>query len=229
MYKDIKHANTKVILSLVLFISMASTVIQAQTVTDIDGNVYKTVTIFREVWMMENLKTTRYNDSTRIPLVIDNEAWGEATPAYCWYDNFEYANKNTYGALYNWYAINTNKLCPTGWHVSTKKEWKILLYHLGNYEAGWQLKERGTTHWRAPNKGVTNSSGFTALPGGYRKRSGAFIGIGSFGNWWATPRNSIAIPWYQNWNYRFGSFSMVVSANRHKKRVGLSVRSIKDK
>ncbi len=79
---------------------MASTVVRAQTATDIDGNVNKTVTILGEVWMMENLKTTRYNDSTRIPLVIDNEAWREATPSYCWHDNFEYANKNIYGALY---------------------------------------------------------------------------------------------------------------------------------
>jgi uncharacterized protein (TIGR02145 family) len=221
--------NTKVILSLVLFISMASTVVRAQTVTDIDGNVYKTVTIFREVWMMENLKTTRYNDSTRIPLVIDNEAWREATPAYCWYENFEYANKNTYGALYNWYAINTNKLCPTGWHVSTKKEWNHLLDHLGPMQAGWALKERGTTHWRAPNAGVTNSSGFTALPGGYRRSNGVFYGIGLMGYFWAAPGNFTVIPWYQGWKLSWGYYSQVECANFHKKRVGLSVRCIKDK
>ena len=221
--------NIKVILSLVLFIAMAFTVIRAQTVTDIDGNVYKTVTIYGEDWMMENLKTTRYNDSTRIPLVVDNEAWGEATPAFCWYDNFEYANKNTFGALYNWYAINTNKLCPTGWHVSTKKEWETLLDHLGYWEAGWALKERGTTHWRAPNAGVTNSSGFTALPGGSRRPSGEFNGIGSFGYFWGAPMSCAAIPWYQYWKLYTGYYSIVTCANIHKKRVGLSVRCVKDK
>ncbi|MDD4729737.1 MAG: FISUMP domain-containing protein, partial [Dysgonamonadaceae bacterium] len=92
------------------------------TVTDIDDNVYHTVTIGTQVWMVENLKTTKYNDGTSIPLVSDGTAWSNlATPGYCFYNN-DAANKSTYGALYNWFTVNTNKLAPTGWHVPTDAE-----------------------------------------------------------------------------------------------------------
>src|SRR5664279_2133742 len=85
-------------------------------VTDIDGNVYTTVTIGTQVWMVENLKTTKYNDGTSIPNITDGAAWESlTTPGYCFYNN-EAANKTTYGALYNWYTVNSSKLAPTGWH-----------------------------------------------------------------------------------------------------------------
>ncbi len=84
------------------------------TVTDIDGNAYNTVTIGNQVWMAENLKTTTYNDGTPIPLVIDGATWGAlTTPAYCWYNNDEATNKELYGALYNWYTVNTGKRIET--------------------------------------------------------------------------------------------------------------------
>jgi len=139
------------------------------TVTDIDGNVYHTVTIGTQVWMVENLKVTKYNDGTVIPQVADNTAWqSQTTPAFCWYNN-SISNKNPYGALYNWYAVNTHKLCPQGWHVPSDGEWDILTNYLGGATiAGAKLKEEGTAHWVSPNTGATNSSGFTALPAGYR-------------------------------------------------------------
>ena len=101
------------------------------TVTDIDGNVYHLITIGTQVWLVENLKTTRYNDGAPIPLVTDSAAWSLlTTPGYCWYNN-DIANKNPNGALYNWFAVNTGKLAPTGWHVPTDAEWTILTTFLG--------------------------------------------------------------------------------------------------
>jgi uncharacterized protein (TIGR02145 family) len=139
-----------------------------EVVTDIDGNVYNTVTIGDQVWMAENLKTTKLNDGTSISNAIDNIAWASlSTPGYCWFINNR-ATYEIYGALYNWYAVYTDKLCPTGWHVPSNSEWTTLTDHLGGAEvAGGKLKESGSSHWASPNTGATNVTGFTALPGGY--------------------------------------------------------------
>lgn len=142
------------------------------TVTDIDSNVYKTIEIGTQTWMAENLKVTTYNDSTPIPLVSDITAWDNLTtePAYCWYFFNESKYKKVYGALYNWYAVNTGKLCPTGWHVPTDVEWLTLIDYLGVETAESKLKETGITHWKYNDYSTiatTNESGFTALPGGW--------------------------------------------------------------
>ena len=160
--------------------SMAVTITQLAncgTVTDVDGNVYNTVTIGTQCWLQENLKTTKYKDGTSIPLVTDNSAWGSlSTPGYCWYNNDD-TYKNTYGALYNYYTVLTNNLCPSGWHVATEREWSTLVTYLGGASiAGGKLKESGTTHWVTPNTGANNETGFIALPGGRREHpSGALI------------------------------------------------------
>src|SRR4030043_1071771 len=102
------------------------------TISDADGNTYATVTIGSQIWMKENLKTTRLNSGTSIPLVTDNTGWANSiTPVYCWYNNNESTYKNIYGALYNWYTVTTGNLCPLGWHVPTDGDWKILEMHLG--------------------------------------------------------------------------------------------------
>ena len=118
-------------------------------VTDDDGNVYHSVTIGTQVWMVENLKTTKYNDGTSIPLVTDATDWHNLlTPGYCWNNNDEATYKATYGALYNWYTVNTGNLCPTGWHVPGDAEWTTLTTYLGGEDvAGGKLKEVGITHW----------------------------------------------------------------------------------
>ncbi len=160
------------------------------TVKDIDGNVYKTVTIGTQVWMAEDLKTTKYNDGTPIPYVADDTEWKNLrSDAYCWYNNDE-SNKTTYGALYNWYTTNTGKLCPVGWHVSTNSDWEKLIDYGGGWEiAGGKLKEAGTTHWDAPNIGATNEFGFTALPGGGRgAENGKFSVLGRDLGYWCPPR-----------------------------------------
>jgi uncharacterized protein (TIGR02145 family) len=159
------------------------------SVTDQDGNTYKTVTIGNQTWMAENLRTTRYNDSSTIPNVTDNAAWAALTTgAYCTYHNTTDVDTiATYGRLYNWYAINTSKLAPKGWHVATFGEWEALLNYLGGWDvAGGKLKEAGTTHWNSPNTGATNESGFTALPGGNRYYDGRFYKIGYYGDWWSS-------------------------------------------
>lgn len=140
---------------------------------DIDGNVYTTVIIGSQEWTVENLKTTRLNDGTAIPNVTSNSAWfALTTPGYCWYEN-DIGNKDPYGALYNWYAVNTCKLAPVGWHVATEDDWATLENYLGGTSvAGGKLKETGTTHWNSPNTGATNETGFTAVPGGYRHDPG---------------------------------------------------------
>ena len=157
------------------------------TVMDWDKNVYHTVVIGKQTWMVENLKTTHYNDGIEIPLItFAKKSPSPTIVGYCWY-NKDQNNGAIYGALYNWYAVDTKKLCPKGWHVPTAAEWDTLTTFLGgDYLAGGKIKEKGTTHWSAPNTGADNSSGFTALPGGYREDGGNFIGLGSTSHWWTS-------------------------------------------
>jgi uncharacterized protein (TIGR02145 family) len=147
---------------------------------------YRTVRIGDQTWMAENLRATKFNDGTTIDLVEKSSAWENlSTPAYCWYDNNEKYGR-TFGALYNWYTVNTGKLCPVGWRVPTDEEWERLIIFLGGKgRAGGQLKETGTDLWRNPNAGATNKSGFSALPGGVRYGNGRFFGIGACGGWWS--------------------------------------------
>jgi uncharacterized protein (TIGR02145 family) len=117
-------------------------------VTDKDGNVYHTITIGTQVWMVENLKTTKYNDGTDIPLVKDSATWANlTTPGYCWLYNDQTTYINTTGALYNWYAVNTGKLAPIGWHVPSDSDFIALTKYLGGENtAGGKLKEAGTVN-----------------------------------------------------------------------------------
>jgi uncharacterized protein (TIGR02145 family) len=200
----------------------------SNTVKDIDGNRYKTVTIGTQVWMKENLKTTRYNDGTLIPLVTDYDAWtGLITPAFCWYNN-DQANKNVYGALYNWYAVSTGKLCPVGWHVSDDSEWiemKIALDGAGFSEnAGGILKEAGTSHWKSPNTGANNKTGFTALPGGYRSYNGSYSYLGIYGYWWSSNQFMESNVYFWNLRYKSGLAFKYIA----EKPNGFSVRCLKD-
>ena len=150
------------------------------SIEDVEGNVYKTIQIGTQIWMAENLRTTKLNDGTDIHFVPAGEHWNEPSPAYCvWYNGF-------YGAIYNFYTVSTGKLCPLGWHLPSYEEVEILADYLGGRSvAGGKLKETGTTHWREPNAGATNSSGFSALPGGYSPASfGAFTFVSTQGRWW---------------------------------------------
>ncbi len=198
----------------------------SEIVTDADGNTYKTIKIGTQIWMLENLKTTKYNDGTAIPLVTDLTEWQNlTTPGFCWYDNDEIRYKNTYGALYNWYTVNTGKLSPSGWHVPSDAEWQILIDYIGGNEAGGKLKEVGTTHWCGLNIGATNESGFTGLPGGVHSSYGwSFFGIGEYGNWWSTTM-SVS---HEAWNLVLSCNHKNVVLDDFSINMGFSVRCVKD-
>jgi len=209
------------------------------TVTDIDGNVYNTITIGKQQWMAENLKTTRYADGTAIPLVNNMTDWGalNATDkAYCWY-NYNEANKGTYGALYTWAAAinrassstanpsNIQGVCPIGWHLPCDAEWTTLTTYLGGESvASGKLKETSTTHWMSPNTAATNETGFTALPGGNCGSYGTFDDVGFSGYWWCATEYNSNYAWYQSMQYSDSE----VFKNAYVKEVGFSVRCVRN-
>jgi uncharacterized protein (TIGR02145 family) len=208
---------------------------------DADGNSYNTVVIGTQLWMAENLKTTKLNDgTTAIANVTDNTAWSLlTTPGYCWYDNDEATNKPLYGAMYNWFTVNTGTLCPTGWHVPTDVEYNTMELYLGiapadinlygyrGTDQGSQLKN--TAGWPTGQNG-TNTSGFTALPGGYRYFvNGSFQANGEAGSpmgyfWSATENTSdVAQSWYRMLDGTAQSYRGAV-----EKAAGKSVRCVKN-
>lgn len=204
-------------------------------VTDVEGNVYKTVKIGNQVWMAENLKTTKYNDESAIPNITLSADWITlSTDAFCWAQNNEATFKPLYGALYNWYAVETGNLCPTGWHVPTDGEFSAMEVALGmtseqasasdwrGTDQGKQLKN--TTGWQTGENG-TNTSGFSALPAGYRSYiTGNFEGLGLITYFWSASGLDENIALYRRLDgdndkvYRSGTY----------KRAGKSVRCVKN-
>jgi uncharacterized protein (TIGR02145 family) len=182
--------------------------------SDVDGQTYKTVQIGSQIWMAENLRTTKYNDSSSISL-------------YSWYNN-DISNKNIYGALYSGYAVITGKLCPTGWHVPTDAEWETLIAYTGGANNGaLKLKEIGTIHWLGPNTWTTNETGFTALPGGFSFNDMTFFGyIEVTGSWWTSTESDNYLYSY-DMNYMYPYYDEVHSG-RGEKGAGFSVRCIKN-
>jgi uncharacterized protein (TIGR02145 family) len=199
--------------------------LNAQTVTDADGNVYKTVTIGKQVWMAENLKTTKLNDGSEIPLVTETGKWKNlSTPAYCWYENDRSKYGGVYGALYNWFVVNTGKLCPAGWHVPKAREWNVVSEFLGLGYAGGRLKEEGSVHWNVPNMGATNESGFTALPSGRRNAGGEFSGIQDWSYFWTSTPENEEKAWYRG----IGNADAGIDRYSYNVKSGFSVRCLKD-
>lgn len=197
------------------------------TMTDQEGNIYKTITVEGITFMAENLKTTVYRDGTPIQNIEGNSGW--ATPsggAYCNYNNNNHADSiATFGRLYNWYAVSTGRLAPEGWHVATSIEWESLVeLSSGVLLAGGRLKESGTAHWISPNEGAGNETGFTALPGGMRQDDGFFGGIGYSGMWWtSTTYNNFEC---MGWVMKYDEAS--ANAFYASKESGFSVRCVKN-
>ena len=216
------------LLILVAFVTMLSGCRKAEKppdpVADIDGNTYKTVNIDSRIWMAENLKTTRFNDGGAISLTTDADTWNNlASDGFCWYNN-DVLNKDTYGAIYNGYAVDSGNLCPAGWHVPSIEEWRELSRFLGDSaKAGGKMKEAGTNHWLSPNNS-DNSSGFNALPSGIRYFEGTFSSIQTYTGIWSSTEVAQGDLWCASLYYAESSLSL----NHKNKKYGFSVRCIKD-
>jgi len=221
---------------------------QPQTLIDYDGNSYQTVLIGSQRWMAENLRTTHYANGTAIPLVSSANSWevlgnNNYDKAFCYYNN----NFNTeYGALYTWAGAmngansgNANPsgvqgACPDGWHMPSDNEWKQLELTLGMSQAdvdagGWRgtdqgskLKESGTTHWLSPNINATNSTGFTALPGGLRDHFGIFSDLTIDGNWWSSTQSGGSDSYTRKLNYNHENVMRAI----FYKSYGFSIRCV---
>lgn len=190
-----------------------------------DGRTYKIVKIGNQHWMAENLIASQYNDGTDIRLVTDASSWKNmSTAAYCYYAA---TFKTNSGAFYNWFTVNTGKLCPLGWHVPSDAEWTVLIDYLGGEsEAGGKLKESGMAHWDSPNTAATNESGFTALPCGYRSGyDGSFTTYGGVAFWWSSSKDNKDGAWSRG--VGCGN-SGVIRGSRDNKTNGFSVRCVKD-
>ncbi len=211
-----------------------------ENITDADGNIYNTIWINGRQWMKENLKTTKYRDSTSISYDLDNGFWnGTLTPTYCWYNHDQATYGESYGALYNWYAVSTGKLCPTGWHVPSDVEW----YTMENYidhtindtsTFGWRGFEGGailksTSGWFNDgfivNCTVTDNYGFSALPGGFlNSYYRAFNDVGRYGLWWSSSDFDDTNALARKMSYIHVSVARYAS----NKKNGFSVRCIRD-
>jgi len=211
----------------------------AGTVADIDGNVYMTVKIGDQIWMAENLRATHYSDGSAIPYVEDQSEWSSLDyndKAYCWQENLS-SNGNEYGALYTWTTAmnseassntipsNVQGVCPDGWHLPSDEEWLVLINRLGGASvAGGKLKEVGYAHWKSPNLGASNESGFTALPGGSRYPDGIFRSFHNTGFYWS----STELADHSAYNRSLGYDNETIGHPAGYKDDGLSVRCVKN-
>jgi uncharacterized protein (TIGR02145 family) len=196
---------------------------------DADGNIYNSVIIGTQEWMAENLKTSKYNDGTAIPNITDKYEWGYLkTDSWCHYDN-DSQYDSIYGKLYNWYAVETGKLCPTGWHVPTDAEWTVLTDYLGaNEHNGTEGKAlKSTSGWDDTYEGFTENGtddyGWNGLPGGHRYDDGDFKVIGKAGQWWTSSSFSKETAWP-----RILSSDVNFFRNNDYKKKGFSVRCLRD-
>jgi uncharacterized protein (TIGR02145 family) len=209
-----------------------SILMENNLVKDIDGNTYNVVKIGKQVWTIENLNVSKYRNGDVIPQVQDKVEWATLkTGAWCYYENKD-ENGTTYGKLYNWFAVNDPRgLAPEGFQIPSNKDWSTLTKNIGGEElynkvliAGGKMKEKGNTHWEKPNKGASNASGFTGLPGGIRDQDGMFVGKGLNATWWSSSEENTDNAWYRNvsQNYDHLGFSDIFKAR------GFSVRCLKD-
>ena len=206
-------------------------------ITDVDGNVYHTIVFGTQTWTIENLKTTHFNDTTSISLVTDSTAWANSSQsAYCWYNNDSTTNKSVYGALYNWYAVNSGKLAPKGWHIPTEADWFILENYVSQFYSVTSSLSKilaSSTHWASSINVNTvgydfkknNISGFAALPGGQKINNNyIFSRMDSTGAWWSSTQKSDTTAMTIALQYNQSN----IEVNNYKKQSGLSVRCVKD-
>jgi uncharacterized protein (TIGR02145 family) len=199
------------------------------TVTDIDNNVYKTVTIGEQTFMAENLRTTHLNDSTPIPEVMSNSGWENlSSAAMCWYNNDSTTNNEPYGSLYNWYTVRTEKICPIGWSVPSHYNWEALFTYIGGDSiAGSKLKDVDTLYWKSPNVRATNEWGFDAKGSGWRDYAGEFGSLKTFGFWWCSDESdAIDLQDSRYMTINFNSAAALIGA--YPWTAGQSIRCMKN-
>lgn len=209
-----------------IFVSCDKDTIDTGRVKDIEGNSYKTIRIGKQVWMSENLRTTRYNDGSVIPVISDSVAWRNLdSPGLCWYKNDSSAYHKEYGALYNGYAIS-GEVCPEGWHIPSVEEFKQLIEFSGDTAvSGGRLKQSGTLHWMFPNTGADNKSGFNAPGAGIRYYEGSYRSLLYFTCFWcSTEEDSADKRGYVSLYYNDAH----AKTGHIKKNYGFSIRCIKD-
>ena len=195
---------------------------------DIDGNGYNTVTIGAQVWLDRNLRTVKYSNGDLIPTSTTPslDITGESTPKYQWAYEGDNNNVVTYGRLYTWYVATDNRnVCPADWHVPSETEQMTLTTYLGGPTiAGGKLKESGTKNWLSPNTDASNSSSFTALPGGLQYSWGLYLNNGSFGFFWSiSDRDAVT-----GYDLNLGKDNGVANHGSWDKNFGMSIRCIKD-
>lgn len=200
----------------------------AGKVTDIDGNIYRTIIIGNQEWMRENLKTTTFNNGIDITHLSDSDWTRTNSPAFSWYNNEE-KNYETFGALYNWYTVESGKLCPSGWQVPSDEEWSKLIEFAGGEEiAGGKLKIIDTNYWDIIDKENTNKLNFSALPGGYRYghywSSAEYMDKGINGYWWTSTDFTHTHAWSRTIHF----VNPRVYRSYFEKNDGFSVRCIKN-
>jgi uncharacterized protein (TIGR02145 family) len=218
----------------------------AGDMTDVEGNEYQTVRIGNQVWMAENLRVTKYNDGSAIPLDTSSSTWSATTPKYCFYNNTTNADSiKKYGALYNWYVVspaNANKVAPAGWHVPSDAEWDTLQNYLITKGYNWDGTTTGNkigkslaakTDW-APHgtpggigndPASNNRTGFSGLPGNYRNLDGLFGGQSNSGSWWSATEDGASLAWYRYLDYMLSALSKYANGD---KRYGFFVRLVRD-
>ena len=201
------------------------------SMTDQQGNVYKTIVIDTQEWMAENLNTSIYRNGEAIPTNLDDAAWQSTTSGAWAYYNNDASLACPYGKLYNWYTcVDARQLCPVGWHVPTDGEWTDLTDYLGGEgAAGGKMKTTGTTEtatglWYSPNAEATNSSGFSGAPGGFRFDDGGYSNVGNSGHWWSSSEDDASYAWSHYLDFSFG----FASRGSGTKRLGFSVRCLRD-
>lgn len=226
----------------VFFIVILSSIIipfeEPPIALDADSNYYAVIKIGKNWWMAENLRTTRFNDGDFIYLIEDFSKWSDTTsPAYCWYFNNEAEYKNEFGALYNWYAVETKKLCPPGWHIPTDEEWWQLENFIGmspdlantvgfrGINEAKKLKKYSELWWDKEVQEATNESGFSAIPSGARSGyNGIFSVLYKGTGWWSSTEYKASMAWMRGINNSGNTIMRLPNS----KNDGLSVRCIKD-
>lgn len=213
---------------------------RTELLTDADGNVYQSVKIGNQEWTIDNFRTTKYIDGTEIPIIINNADWADSkAPGYCRYKN-DAATYTT--VLYNWYAVNSKKFAPDGWHVPSERDWTILINYLIVNGYNWDgttsdnkiaKSLAAQTDWAASsnpgaignNLTINNTSGFSAIPSGFRSGNGVFCSVGYFGNWWSSSENGLKYAYIHSLGYDSKYLDMY---DHYFKCCGFSVKLLKD-